>query len=110
MVKLAVKVWYLRRKNTSNSIQYINAQRKLFRSINAAQIIRREQRKLTGNCIALADLFTLQRDANDTGEKLVQQMSTMKISIDKIEDKFIDMHQKIHNMQNILHKLLNSTQ
>ncbi len=99
VIKFAIKVWYLRRKDKSKSIQCFKAQWKLFRSIRIVQEVKLEQRKLIDGSIVLADLFTLQRNENDQTEKIAEQMDTMKITIDKIEEKFIDMNQMMNNMQ-----------
>lgn len=86
VIKFTIKVWYLKRKNKSKSIQCIKAQWKLFQSINVIQEVKLEQRNLIDSSIVLADLFNLQRDGNGQIEEMVQQMNTMKITMDNIQN------------------------
>jgi len=110
IVKFAVKTWYLKQKDKSNSMQYMKAQWKLFRSIRVIQEVKLEQRNLMNSCIGFIDLYTLQGDGNDKTEKVIQQISTVKGTIDQIEEKFIDMKQTMMNMQFKLNILLSRIQ
>jgi hypothetical protein len=110
IVKFAVKTWYLKQKDKSKSMQYMKAQWKLFRSIRVIQEVKLEQRNLMNSCIGFIDLYTLQGDGNDKTEKVIQQISTFKGTIDQIEEKFIDMKQTMMNMQFKLNILLSRIQ
>jgi hypothetical protein len=110
IVKFAVKTWYLKQKDKSKSMQYMKAQWKLFRSIRVIQEVKLEQRNLMNSCIGFIDLYTLQGDGNDKTEKVIQQISTVKGTIDQIEEKFIDMKQTMMNMQFKLNILLSRIQ
>jgi hypothetical protein len=110
IVKFAVKAWYLKQKDKSKSMQYMKAQWKLFRSIRVIQEVKLEQRNLMNSCIGFIDLYTLQGDGNDKTEKVIQQISTFKGTIDQIEEKFIDMKQTMMNMQFKLNILLSRIQ
>ncbi len=106
VIKYAIKVWYLKRKDKLKSIQCIKVQWKLFQSIRVIREVKLEQRQLVDSSLVLADLCTLQRDGNDKMEKIFQQMNTMNITIDKTEEKFIDMKQTMNNIQYKLNVLL----
>jgi hypothetical protein len=102
----AVRAWYLKRKHLPTSIEYIKAQRRLFRSIHFNQQLKREQNKLIDNCIGLPELLTIQREVNAKTEDSQLQMSTMKSKVDQIEEKLTDMNQTMINIQNTLNVLL----
>ncbi len=106
VIKHAIKVWYLKRKNKHKSIQCIKAQWRLFQSIRIVREVKLEQRQSVDSSVVLADLCALQRDGNDKTEKIAEQMNTMNMTIDKIEEKFIDMKQTINNIQFKLNLLL----
>ncbi|CAM2727218.1 unnamed protein product [Rotaria socialis] len=106
VIKFAVKVWYLRRKNKAQSFRFIKAQWVLFQSIHAIQKLKREQRNLTDSFCTLPDLLILQRDSNRTTEKLVQHTNKMKIIMDKIDEKFTSMDQTMNNIQSTINSLL----
>lgn len=110
IIKFAVKVWYLRRKNKSKTLKFMKTQWRLFQSIRLVQEVKREQRQLTDNCYTLADLLILQRDGNFTAEKVVNDTNEMKISMEKIDKKFSDMDKTMIAIQNTLNRLLNKVQ
>jgi len=110
VIKFSIKVFCLKRKDKSKSIQGIKAQWKLFRSIRAVQQVKLEQRNLIGSCVFLADLFTLQSDENDKTKQILQEMNTMKMTMDQIEEKFTDFDQTMNNIQYKLNVLLNREQ
>ena len=87
VIKFAVQVWYFKRKGRSRSMQVFRAQWKLFRAIRTLQTIKLNQRKLRGNSIVLADLYTLQRDESNRTEKIIQQINTMEQTMNNIHFK-----------------------
>ena len=87
IIKFAVQVWYFKRKGRSKSMQFFQAQWKLFRSIRAIQVIKFNQRKLRDNSIGLADVYTFQRDESHKTEKIIQTINTMNQTIDSIHSK-----------------------
>jgi hypothetical protein len=99
IIKYAVKVWYLKRKDRQKCMKCIKAQWKLFRSIRIMQGVKQDQRRLVDSCVVLADVFTLQCDGNNKTDKLVEQMNTMNIAVDKIEGT-------MNNIQSTLNQLL----
>jgi len=72
VIKYAIKVWYLKRKNKHKSIQCIKAQWRLFQSIRIVREVKLEQRQSVDSSVVLADLCALQRDGNDKTEKIVE--------------------------------------
>lgn len=94
-----MKYWYLKGKNQKQSMKCFQAKWKLFRSIHVVQEMKLKQQRLIDNCVFLSDLYTLQRHETDQIEKIIQQTNTMKIMINKIEEKFIDINRTMNNIQ-----------
>jgi hypothetical protein len=107
VIKSVLKIWYLKRKNRLTSNEYIKAQRRLFRSINFNQQLKQEQKKLVDNCIGIPELIVMQRQINDKTDENTQTLTIMKLKVDKIEEKLIDMDQTMTKIQDTLHLLLN---
>ncbi|CAF3733123.1 unnamed protein product [Rotaria sp. Silwood1] len=74
----AWKMWYLKKMNEKRSTRYITVQRKFFESIYIIKQIKEKQRKLTDNCVGLAELMLIHRETSITIDETVKQMSTMK--------------------------------
>jgi hypothetical protein len=107
VIKFAMKVWYLQRKDRLRSIQYIKAQRSLCRSIYILRKIRHKQRKLTENCLGIVELTNVQRYTSIKTKIIAREVTIIKIKMDKIEEKFGDMNITMNNIQHTLHLLLN---
>jgi hypothetical protein len=107
VIKFAMKVWYLQRKDRLRSIRYIKAQRSLCRSIYILRKIRHKQRKLTENCLGIVELTNVQRYTSIKTKIIAREVTIIKIKMDKIEEKFGDMNITMNNIQHTLHLLLN---
>ncbi|CAF1137184.1 unnamed protein product [Rotaria sordida] len=108
VIKFTVKVWYMKNKHISlSSIRYLQAQRRLFQSIHLLQQVKQEQGKLIDNCVGHIDLLTIQRKTHAQTYETKEQLKTMKIKIDKIEEKLIEMNTNINNTTNDIQKTLN---
>ncbi|CAF4132398.1 unnamed protein product [Rotaria sordida] len=107
-VKFAVKVWYMKNRNTSlSSIRYLQVRRRLFQAIHLVQQVKQERGKLIDNCIDQIDLLTMQRKTNAQTYETKEQLKTMKVKIDNIEEKLIEMNTNINNTVNDIQKILN---
>jgi hypothetical protein len=107
IVKHAIKVWVLKRKDRSrSSIRYHLAQRRLYESIYLVQKFKKEQRKLIDNCVGLIDLLTIQRTTSIKTDENAQQMMIMENKIDNIEEKLVGMNNVINDIQKTLNILL----
>ena len=102
VIKFAIKTWYLKRKGKHLSLQNIRVQWKLVRSIGVLRQVKHEQRKLIDNCLVLADMFHLQRTGHDRIEQVQEDMSTMKVSVDKLDEKFNGIQRTLTHMQDAL--------
>ncbi|CAF1515310.1 unnamed protein product [Rotaria sordida] len=108
IVKFAVKVWYMKNKNISlSSIRYLQVRRRLFQAIHLVQQVKQERGKLIDNCIDQIDLLTMQRKTNAQTYETKEQLKTMKVKIDNIEEKLIEMNTNINNTVNDIQKILN---
>ncbi|CAF0944417.1 unnamed protein product [Rotaria sordida] len=110
VVKFGWKVWYLKRKGKHMFIQYIQAQRKLLKSIHYMRKIKQEQRKLTDNCVTLLELYTVQRSASTAADETSQKVILMEHKIDTIEDHLIEINQGMINLQDKINILLDRIQ
>lgn len=106
VVKYAIKVWYLRRRNKSTSMRCMTTQWKLFQSINNLQNIKVQQRRLIDNCVVLADLIVLQRDGDMKIERFIQNMNTMENTVENLNEKFQQMNFMMDNVQYKLNLIL----
>ncbi|CAF1198976.1 unnamed protein product [Rotaria sordida] len=108
VVKFAVKVWYIENKNISlSSIRYLQVRRRLFQAIHLVQQVKQERGKLIDNRIDQIDLLTMQRKTNAQTYETKEQLKTMKVKIDNIEEKLIEMNTNINNTVNDIQKTLN---
>jgi hypothetical protein len=107
VIKFALKVWYLKRKTSRTSMQYIAAQRRLFRSVLINQQLKQKQRRLIDQCVGIPELLAAQRETNDKVQENTQRLTIMQLKVDKIEEKIININQTTMNIQNTLNVLLN---
>ena len=106
VVKYGWKVWYLRRKGKNMIIPYIQAQRKLLKSIHLVRKIKQQQRKLADNYVSLLELFTVQRSTSATTDDISQRVIAMERKVDTVEDKLVEISQGLLNLQDKLNVLL----
>ena len=102
VIKFAIKTWYLKRKDKHLSLQNIRAQWKLVQSIHVLRQVKDEQRKLIDRCLVLADMFHLQRDGHDRIEQVQEDISTMKLSVDRLDEKFNGIHRTLTQIEDAL--------
>ncbi|CAF3689416.1 unnamed protein product [Rotaria sp. Silwood1] len=102
----AWKMWYLKKMNEKRSTRYITVQRKFFESIYIIKQIKEKQRKLTDNCVGLAELMLIHRETSITIDETVKQMSTMKLKIENIEKKLDNVNHTVRKMYKTLNQLL----
>ncbi|CAF4985119.1 unnamed protein product [Rotaria sp. Silwood1] len=109
VIKFAIKVWYLKRRNKSTSIEYLLTQRKVFRSIHHLQKIRQNQRNLIDICVDLTDLMTIHRDTSVQTRETVGQIVAIKTDIKKIEEELKNINYCMNTLQNTLNVLVDRT-
>jgi hypothetical protein len=109
VIKFAIKVWYLKRKYNLRSFQYLKAQRMLFKSIHSIREIKFDQRKLTDSCLDLIELINIQRYTSIKTKRIVKEVTTIKFTMDKMEEKFLEMRNSINKIQYTLNILLDKT-
>ena len=106
VVKYGWKVWYLRRKGKHMVIPYIQAQRKLLKSIHLVRKIKQQQRKLADNYVSLLELFTVQRSTSATTDEISQRVIVMERKVDKVEDQLAEINRGMLNLGDKLNILL----
>ena len=102
VIKFAMKVWFLKRKQKSSSIHHLKAQWKLFRSIHTLQQVKDERRKLVDGCLVLADVFNLQRAGDERMVAIGQDLSAMKLIIEQWEHQLNNLNQTMKSIQQTL--------
>ncbi|CAF4147922.1 unnamed protein product, partial [Rotaria sordida] len=108
VIKFAFQVWHLKKKNIPESyIGYLQAQRRLFQSTHLLHEIRQKREKLIDNCVDHIDLLAIQRNTSVQIYEVIEPLKTMKVKVDKIEEKLIEMNTNINNTINDIQKTLN---
>lgn len=107
VIKFAMRVWFLKRKNKTSSMHHLKAQWKLFRSIHTLQEVKHERRKLVDGCLGLADVFNLQRTGDDRMETIGQDVNAMKQTIDQWEHQLSNLNQTMSSIQHTLSSISN---
>ncbi|CAF3489330.1 unnamed protein product [Rotaria sp. Silwood1] len=108
VIKFAMKVWYMKNhKRPVSSIQFLKVQRRLFQSIHFLQQVKQEQGKLIDNCVDQIDLLTIQRQTSAQTYESTEQLHIMKVKIDNIEEKIVEINTNINNTVNDIQKTLN---
>ncbi|CAF1270290.1 unnamed protein product [Rotaria sordida] len=100
------KMWYLRKMNKKRSARYITMQRKFFESIYIIKQIKEKQRKLTDNCVGVAELMMIHRETSITIDEIVKQTSTMKLKMENVEKKLDGINHTVQEMYKTLNRLL----
>ncbi|CAF3692785.1 unnamed protein product [Rotaria sp. Silwood1] len=108
IIKFSFQIWCMKKKNTSVcSISYFRAQRRLFQSIDLLLQIKQEQRKLIDSCVDQIDLISVQRNTSVETYEIKEQFKIMKVKMDNMEEKLVDMNMNINNIINDIQKTLN---
>ncbi|CAF1116391.1 unnamed protein product [Rotaria sordida] len=108
IIKFAFQVWHLKRKNVSlSSVLYLQAQRRLFQSIHSIHEIKQKQGRQVDNCVDQIDIISVQRNISAQTYEVSEQLKIMKVKIDKIEDKLVEMDININNTIKDMQKTLN---
>lgn len=106
VIKFAIKVWYLKRKYNLRSFQYLKTEQMLYKSIYKIRKIKLEQRKLNDNCLDLFELINIQRYTSIKTKRIAKEITTIKFTMEQMQEKFIYMNNTINNIQNTLKQLL----
>jgi hypothetical protein len=109
IIKFAVKVWYLKRHGKSTSIQYFQAQQKLFRSILSFQKVRQQQRNLVDTCVGFTELITIERNTSAQTEETVEEIVEIKTEVKQIKEELKNLNHSMNILQNTLNILLDKT-
>jgi hypothetical protein len=106
IIKFAMKSWHLKRRNQSSSIQYFQAQRKLFQSINYFQTTKQEKNILVDSCIGFTEVINAQRSTNAQNEETTVQIMGIKTEMKSIKKELTNLNHNMNILQNILYNLL----
>jgi hypothetical protein len=106
VVKYAIKAWFLRHRNRRRTVQYFQAQRKLFSSISDLQQTKRQQASLVDHCVGLHELITLQRITGDNMEETVQQVAEIQSYVNKVDEQLVHFNSTLSSLQATLNALL----
>ncbi|UJR32602.1 hypothetical protein I4U23_020062 [Adineta vaga] len=110
VVKFVVKLWYLKRtRQSKTSSEYIQTERRLFRSMYFNQRLKQEQRNLVDSYVNFPELITIQRNVYTKTKKNKKTLKLMKSQVKKIKETLLHMDHSIKNIQNTLDLLLNKT-
>ncbi|CAF3504324.1 unnamed protein product [Rotaria sp. Silwood1] len=107
VMKFAFKVWYMRHKKGSvSSFQHLQVKRQLFEAIHLFHEVKQKQKKLIDCCVDHVDLLAIQRNTSAQTYEATEQLKTMKVKIDNIEEKLLEMNINMNNtIDNIERKL-----
>jgi hypothetical protein len=107
IIKHALRIWIWERTNKPlSSIQHLEEQRKLFRSIDIIHHIKQKERKLIDNNIGLPEIVTLQRETNTTTDKTMQKLTHLELKIDSLEDQINNVNYTMNSIQTTLDLLV----
>ncbi len=106
VVKFAIKVWFLKRKNRFQSFQSLKAQRFVSQSINSLRRIKIERRKLNENCLGLVELIHLQQFTCFKTKRMAREITAIKATLETIEGNFIQINQTMTHLQATLNHCL----
>jgi hypothetical protein len=106
IIKFAIKVWYLKRKNKTTSIQYFQVQRKLFQTIYCHQKHKQKRRNLVGSCLGFIELMDTQRNTNIQNEETIDQIAAIKVEVKEIKKELSDLNRNMDTLQKTLNILL----
>lgn len=107
VVKYAIKVWFLRRREKAGMITLLIAQQKLFRSISYLQRTKQKQKTIMDNCVGLHELMSLQQNINTHHEQAGTRMMDMEHTLENINQRLNLLTENIVNFQNSLNFLIN---
>ncbi len=110
IIKFAMKSWHLKRRNKSESMQYLQAQRKLFQSIHCFQKTRQEKHILVDSCVGFTELITAQRTTNAQTEETVTQIAAIKTEMKDMKNELTSLNHNMNVLQNTLYVLLDKLQ
>ncbi|CAF4487041.1 unnamed protein product [Rotaria sp. Silwood2] len=111
VIKFAFKVWGMKKKGIpASSIRYIQAQRDLFHSIHSLHVVKEQQGHLADCCTDQIDLLANQRNASTQISELSEELKIMKLNMNKMQNKLVEMNSNMNNtiidMQKTLYMLL----
>ena len=104
----AWKMWYLRKNDKHRTFEYVQTQRKFFRTVVRIQQIKQKQRVLVDRCVDLIDLLMAQCNTNTTVENIVEEVTTVRQEINRVEKKLDDMCQTIEKIHLAFTQPMNS--
>lgn len=107
VIKLALKVWLLKRKRQRNTFEYFRAQRHLIESIHLNHQLKHKQKQFIDTCIGFPEVITLQRESNDKIQETRKHSIIMQKKIEQIEFTLENINQTIIHMQKTLDYLVN---
>ena len=81
----------------------------LYKSIYKIRKIKLEQRKLNDNCLDLFQIINIQRYTSIKTKRIAKEITTIKFTMEQMQEKFIYMNNTINNIQNTLKQLLDKT-
>jgi hypothetical protein len=110
IIKFAMKSWHLKRRNKAESMQYLQAQRKLFQSIHSFQEIKHEKHILVDSCVGFTELITAQRATNAQTEETVTQIAAMKTEMKDVKNELTTLNHNVNVLQNTLYTFLDKLQ
>lgn len=108
VIKFAIKVWYLKRKTRIHSLKLFRSERFLLKSIQNLRRIKSEQRKLNNNCLDFIELINIQRYTHLKTKNIGKEISTIKLTVEKFEEKIIEINKTMNNIQNNIKLLLDN--
>ncbi|CAF2711391.1 unnamed protein product [Rotaria sp. Silwood2] len=98
VIKSACRLWFIRRKNTPvSSTRFVRVQRDLFHSIHLLHEIKQRQGELVDNCTDQIDLLAIQRNNNTQTCEIAEQLQTMKVKMDSMDERLVEMNRNINN-------------
>ncbi|CAF3181434.1 unnamed protein product [Rotaria sp. Silwood2] len=111
VIKFAFKVWGMKKKGIpASSIRYIQAQRDLFHSIHSLHVVKEQLGHLADCCTDQIDLLANQRNASTQISELSEELKIMKLNMNKMQNKLVEMNSNMNNtiidMQKTLYMLL----
>lgn len=106
VIKFFIRLWFLKRHNRLKSAEYVRTQRRVYRAIHLCQQLKQEQKRLVDACVGMPELLALQRVMITRAQEHNVTLTTMKTSIDQLEEKLARMDEKVTDIQTTLRHLV----
>ena len=107
IIKSALKIWLLKRRDQYKTLRYVQAQRELFSRILAVQATKQQQKLLRDNCVGFHELMAAQRSTGDMLETVLPQVTDVQNEFNTMEQKLMNFDNRLVDLQQSMNIVLN---